>query len=364
LHGLPLGIKDVFDTEGIPTECGTPLLAGRVPSRSAAAVVALEQAGAYVLGKTVTAELAFAAPGPTRNPWDSERTPGGSSMGSAAGVAAGMLPAAIGTQTNSSIVMPASLCGVVGYKPTAGSIPTDGVLEFSATLDQVGSFGQSVAAAAIVASAMAGNEGSEPVSATDRPPAIGIADMPETAEAAPAVRQRLRRAVAVLREAGAVVATVALPAPLREARAVHRTIMAREGASSLGPLVARDPDAVSAVLSRFLAEGASTREEAYREALRKREEIAEIVDGLAAPYDALVCPAAPDEAPTRETTGDPRFCTLWTLAGSPALVLPNGRGPARLPIGLQLVAARGGDDRLLQAAAWVEAALAGDEADR
>jgi Asp-tRNA(Asn)/Glu-tRNA(Gln) amidotransferase A subunit family amidase len=363
LHGLPLGVKDVFDTAGIPTACGTCLLAGRIPSRSASAVTALERAGAFVLGKTVTAELAFAAPGPTRNPWNVERTPGGSSMGSAAGVAAGMLPAATGTQTNSSIIMPASLCGVVGFKPTAGSIRTDGVLEFSRTLDQPGTFARTVDDAAVIAAAMAGDPSPEPPPGRKQPPAIGVADMPETSQAASAVQSNVNRAVELLRHAGASIEHVPLPQPLHDARATHRTIMAREAATALGPLIARDPDAVSLVLRRFLAEGAATTDRAYQEALTRRNRIADVVDRLARPFDALICPAAPDEAPMAETTGDPRFCTLWTLAGAPAIAIPNGRGPAGLPIGLQLVGRRGDDARLLATASWVEATLV-DEQER
>jgi Asp-tRNA(Asn)/Glu-tRNA(Gln) amidotransferase A subunit family amidase len=361
LHGVPVGVKDVVDTAGIPTECGTPLLAGRVPDASAPVVIALERAGAYVLGKTVTAELAFAAPGPTRNPWDSERTPGGSSMGSAAGVAAGMLPAAIGSQTNSSIVMPAALCGVVGWKPTAGRLPTYGILRFAPSLDQPGSFAGSVAGAAVVAAAMAGDREPEAPVVDRRAPVLAVASMPETADAAPAVRAGLARAVDLLRAAGATVEYAALPDALGDARAVHRTIMAYEAAAEIGPLVQQEPEAASDVLRRFLAEGAALADASYRDALGRRAELAALVDALARPFDALLCPAAPDEAPSRETTGDPRFCTLWTLAGAPALALPNGRGPAELPIGLQLVAAREHDDRLLRAALWVEAALRAEE---
>jgi Asp-tRNA(Asn)/Glu-tRNA(Gln) amidotransferase A subunit family amidase len=364
LHGVAVGVKDIIDTAGIPTECGTPLLAGRVPERSASVVTALERAGAYVLGKTVTAELAFAAPGPTRNPWNAERTPGGSSMGSAAGVAAGMFPAAIGTQTNSSIVMPAALCGVVGYKPSAGHLPTDGVLPFSGTLDQLGSFAGSVAGAAVVVAAMADDREPRAPSLAARPPLLGVAEMPETAEAAPAVRRRLTHALSVFRAAGASVQTAVLPDALGAGRAVHRTIMAYEAAATIGPLVQREPEAASGVLRRFLAEGAAVTDAAYANALERRTELAGLVDALARPFDALVCPAAPDEAPSRESTGDPRFCTLWTLAGAPTLALPNGRGPAGLPIGLQLVAARGEDDVLLRTGGWVEATLADAEDER
>src|SRR5438093_4276272 len=147
LHGVPVGIKDILDTAGIPTEDGTPVFAGNVPAHSAVAVRHLEAAGAIVAGKLVTAELAFFFPGPTRNPWDLSRTPGGSSMGSAAAVATGMLPGAVGTQTNGSVIRPAAFCGVVGFKPSRGRIPGDGALLFSETLDQIGAFARTVAGA-------------------------------------------------------------------------------------------------------------------------------------------------------------------------------------------------------------------------
>src|SRR5206468_2965766 len=144
LEGIPIGVKDIFDTAGLPTENGSALFEGRIPEKSAAVVRAAESAGAIVLGKTITAELAYLTPGPTRNPWDPERTPGGSSMGSAAAVSAGVLPAAIGSQTNGSVIRPAAFCGVVGFKPTVGRISLEGAFEFARTLDHAGVLGRSV----------------------------------------------------------------------------------------------------------------------------------------------------------------------------------------------------------------------------
>jgi Asp-tRNA(Asn)/Glu-tRNA(Gln) amidotransferase A subunit family amidase len=358
LAGVPVGVKDLIDTAGIPTECGTPLLAGRVPEQSADLVVAVERAGAIVLGKTVTAELAFAAPGPTRNPWNLDRTPGGSSMGSAAGVAAGFFPLAIGTQTNSSVIMPAALCGVVGFKPSAGRHSLEGILSFSPTLDQVGCFARSSKGCGHLASALA----EEPPElwldeAPREPPRLAIARTSDWEGAAPAVRERFDADVARLREAGAQVSEPPLPGGLDDARLVHRTIMAWEGATELGPLVETRRAAVSEVLRRFLAEGAALGRTRYKSALAERERLVEEFRNWAEGFDAVVTPAAPDEAPSREGTGDPRFCTRWTLVGAPAVVLRSGLGPQGLPIGLQLVGAPGQDARLLGVAQWAEAQL-------
>jgi Asp-tRNA(Asn)/Glu-tRNA(Gln) amidotransferase A subunit family amidase len=358
LRGAPIGVKDLIDTGGIPTECGTALLAGRVPDRSAAVVRALEDAGAIVLGKTVTTELAFAAPGPTRNPWNLDRTPGGSSMGSAAGVAAGFFPLAIGTQTNSSTVMPAALCGVVGFKPSKGRHSLEGVLVFSPTLDQLGCFARSAEDCGLLASAMAGESRELWLGEAPRdPPRLAIARTSDWEGAAQAVRDRFAADVALLREAGAPVREVSLPAGLDEARLVHRTIMAFEGAAELGPLVEREPATVSAVLRRFLAEGAGVGHDTYQAARAERDRLVEEFRHWADGFDGVVTPAAPDEAPSSESTGDPRFCTRWTLVGAPAIVVRSGLGPQGLPIGLQLVGAPGQDARLLGTARWVESQL-------
>jgi Asp-tRNA(Asn)/Glu-tRNA(Gln) amidotransferase A subunit family amidase len=355
LRGLPVGVKDVIDTAGIPTERGARLFAGRVPDVSAAVVERIEAAGAVVAGKTVTAELAHAAPGPTRNPWDPERTPGGSSMGSAAGVAARMIPAAIGTQTNSSVIMPATLCGVVGFKPTAGTTDATGVMTFSESLDELGCFGATVADAAVLVPylgpALAGL-------ATPPPRAIGelrigVAHGPGWPEVADAVDARVEACVRRLAERAGEVVRVGPPAPFEQVRSVHRTIMAREGSRNLGPAVRAQPGGVRDITRRFLEEGAAISEREYRAALTKREAIVEAFDTLMT-FDVLLTTAAPDEAPGRQGTGDARCCTAWTLVGAPALALPCGRGPHGLPIGIQLVGRRGGDADLLAIAATIE----------
>jgi len=365
LHGVPVGIKDIIDTADIPTACGSALHEGRVPSRSADVVVALEAAGAIVFGKTVTAELAYFAPGPTRNPWDLRRTPGGSSMGSAAAVAARLVPGAVGSQTNGSVIRPAAFCGVVGFKPTAGSIPTRGVMTFSETLDQLGAFARSVDDVATLIAAMAPHRkhwfSSEIGGAAPR---FAIARTSEWQHAEPAMRERFDADVAILRRAGAAVREPALPAGLDESVPIHRTIMAVEAARSLGPAVGRRPDSVSRVLREFLEEGGRTSSSDYRAALHERARLVDAFSAWATEYDAILTPPAIGEAPALETTGDPRFCTRWTLTGAPALVLPTGLGPNGLPLGLQLVSAPETDGRLVAAATWVESRLGFAEAPR
>jgi Asp-tRNA(Asn)/Glu-tRNA(Gln) amidotransferase A subunit family amidase len=355
LAGLPFAVKDVIDTAGIPTECGSPLFAGRVPETSASIVDRLTGLGGALVGKTVTAELAFAAPGPTRNPWDLSRTPGGSSMGSAAGVAARMTPLALGTQTNSSVIMPAALCGVVGFKPSAGSLATDGVMAFSPTLDQLGWFTATAGDAAFVAALL--------LDIGPAPPGAGRLAVLRTAEwaaASPSVRKRFEAVLADLRGAGfELVDEPAVPAALADARRIHRTIMAYEAVRALGAAVASRPQVVSDVLRRFLAEGELIDDDAYADALRARADLIDSCTDWLAGFDAVLTPAAPDEAPSAAGTGDARFCTAWTLIGAPAIVVPSGRGAAGLPVGLQLVAAPGADAALLGAARAVEPVVAG-----
>jgi len=354
LAGLPFAVKDIIDTAGLPTECGTPLFAGRVPDASAEIVDRVAGLGGAMLGKTVTAELAFAAPGPTRNPWNLERTPGGSSMGSAAGVAAGMVPLALGTQTNSSLIMPAALCGVVGFKPSAGLLRTDGVMAFSPTLDQLGWITATAADAAFVAGLLLGAE--VPVHRGLR---LAVVRTEEWGAASESVRERFDAALDALRDTGAeLVDDPGPPAALAGARPVHRTIMAYEAVRSVGPAVAARPEVVSEVLRRFLAEGSGIGDDAYATALAARASLIATCTEWLLGFDAVVTPAAPAEAPSAVGTGDARFCTAWTLIGAPAIVLPSGRGGEGLPVGLQLVGAPGADAALLGTALDVEPLVA------
>jgi Asp-tRNA(Asn)/Glu-tRNA(Gln) amidotransferase A subunit family amidase len=358
LHGIPIGVKDVYDTAGIPTEHGSALFRGRVPAGSADVVHALEAAGAIVIGKTVTAELAFLHPGPTRNPYDLDRTPGGSSMGSAAAVAAGVIPGALGTQTNGSTIRPGAFSGVVAFKPSGGRISTAGALEFSKTLDQVGTFARDVASVARLTAAASG----DPIEdwwdgPSRRPPRIAAVRTSDWDAADDAMQTRFQADVDELASEGGPIEWPTLPAGLDEAPALIRVVMAYESARTLGPLARTRPADVSRQAREFFEWGLTIDAGEYERTIRERLRLIAAFNEWSAPFDAILTPPAVGEAPPRETTGDPRFCSRWTFVGAPALVIPTGLGPSGLPLGLQLVGARGADRRLLAAAAWAESLL-------
>ena len=355
---MPVGVKDIFDAAGIPTENGSALFRGRVPERSSDAVAALEAAGAVVVGKTVTAELAFLEPGPTRNPYGLDRTPGGSSMGSAAAVAARVIPGAIGSQTNGSTIRPAAFSGVVGFKPSGGRLSTAGALEFSSTLDQVGAFAGNVAAVARLTAALSGDALDEWWSApAARPPRLAAVRTSDWDAAADAMQARFQADVDELASEGGPIEWPALPEGLDEAPALIQTIMAYESARTLGPLAESRPEDVSPQARAFFARGRGIATDDYERVMRERLRLIAAFNEWAAPYDAVLTVPATGEAPGLETTGDPRFCSRWTFVGAPALSLPTGLGPSGLPLGLQFAGARGSDRRLLAAAAWAERLL-------
>lgn len=354
LYGLVVGVKDIIDTAGIPTECGSPLLAGRVPQQSATLVQRLERGGAIVIGKTVTSEFAYYHPGPTVNPFDPSRTPGGSSMGSAAALASPALEAtgAIGSQTNGSVIRPAAFCGVVGFKPTHGRIPIDGVMEFAKSLDTIGTFAGDVASAGRIAAVIAGDDPAKWEAPRPGVPRFAIVRTGDWERADEYARERFDDDCEALAEAGA---EVEMPEPLEEldeAVALLRVVMAFEGARAVGPIVDRDPSRASSEIKALIAEGRSIPEERYREALAQKRALAKAYATWAAGYDAILTLPAGGEAPPKDTTGDPRFCTRWTFLGVPAASVPTGFGPHGLPLGLQVVGKADGDAALLAVAAW------------
>ncbi len=360
LHGIPIGVKDIFDTAGIPTENGSRLFAGRVPDRSAAAVVALERAGAIVIGKTVTTELAFYHPGPTTNPHDPTRTPGGSSMGSAAAVAAGIVPGAIGSQTNGSVIRPAAFCGVVGVKPTYGRLSLDGVMPFAPTLDHAGVFARTAEGAAILCAAIAGEPLERWWSEVDgAPPRLAAVRTKDWDKASDAMKTRFQEAIDALAAAGRAIEWPTLPLGVDDAVPVLARIMRYEGARGIGRVAMRRPDLVSEVARALFTEGDRITDAQHESDLRERERLVREFASWGSRYDAVLTPPAPGEAPGPETTGDPIFCTRWSLLGAPAVTVPAGRGPSGLPLGLQLVGAPGGDRRVLMAAAWAEKIVGG-----
>ena len=276
-------------------------------------------------------------------------------MGSAAAVAAGVVPAAIGSQTNGSIIRPAAFCGVVGFKPTVGRISLDGVFEFSHTLDHAGVLATSVRSAGLVAAILAGDSERAPRADDTRVPRFAALRTSEWEHASEATRARFQADVDRVAAAGGPVAWPSPPAALDDAPRILRTVMLYEGAAAVLPKVARRPEVVSAFARERLAEGVRTSDRAYQDAMRERDQLIAAFAEWAAPYDAILTPPVTGEAPTPETTGDPRFCSRWSLLGAPAVAIPTGLGPSGLPLGLQIVAAPADDDRLLRAAAWVEA---------
>ena len=308
---------------------GSPIYAGWVPEHNAEVVDRLTTAGAFVMGKTVTTEFAFLTPSKTRNPWNPKHTPGGSSAGSAAAVAAGQVPAAIGTQTNGSIIRPAAFCGVVGYKPGKGVLSTDGILPFSPTLDQPGVFARSVEDAGLLVAHLAHSRWtiSPQISALKHAPRLVATRTPVWHLAGEDQRSRFSMDLSGLREAGAVVDEVELPASFNDSHKVHRTIMLYEAAAASRAVRSEHASQLSDLLRKALEEGDRISTADYERALKKHEALQRDFSRFTDDYDAVVTPPAAGEAPASlETTGDPSFCTIWTLVGVPAVVIPTGLG--------------------------------------
>jgi Asp-tRNA(Asn)/Glu-tRNA(Gln) amidotransferase A subunit family amidase len=349
----------------MPTENGTVLDAGRRPRRDAAIVSRLRAAGAVILGKTVTTELAYFAPSKTRNPNDPNRTPGGSSSGSAAAVASGMVPLAVGTQTNGSVIRPAAFCGAVGYKPTFGLVPRTGILAQSWPLDTVGVFARSVADAALLAETLIGHDAGDSATAPVAPqglPAAAAAEPPLPPRFAFVPSPVWDQAEADTREAFAELSDVLgdqcdrvdLPEPFGHGHAVHKTLMAAGFSRNLGGYFNRGEDQLSAHMREAIEEGRKVLAHDYLAAVDWIEVLNAGLDEIFQHFDAILTPAAPGEAPLGlETTGNPTFCTLWTLCGTPAVSLPLLQGANGMPLGVQLVGRRGYDARLLRTANWL-----------
>ncbi len=370
LNGIPVGLKDIFDTHDMPTEMGSPIHAGRQPSCDSAVAERLRAAGAVILGKTVTTEFAYYGPGKTRNPNDPTRTPGGSSSGSAAAVASFMVPLAIGSQTNGSMIRPASFCNVVGFKPSHGLISRAHALQLSRSLDHVGVFGRNVYDAALLADALIGHDPRDPD--TERlappdllrgaesdppyPPRFAFVRSPVWHEAADDTRAAFEELVAHL---GDRVADVELPAIFKDAHAAQQTIMAAEMAINLGHDHGRGRDRMTDKLRDFIEHGRTIPAVDYIAARSLSVRLRDSLDDLFHHFDAILTPAATGEAPIGlESTGNPTFCTIWTLTGLPAISLPILQGANGMPIGAQLVGAWRDDARLMRTARWLADATA------
>ncbi len=354
LHGVPLGVKDIIDVAGMPTRSGAAAFAHTEPTDDAPLVARLRQAGAIIVGKTVATQFAYRDPPPTRNPWDAARTPGGSSSGSAAAVAARMIPGAIGTQTVGSILRPAAYCGVVGLKGRYGSVPLDGVVPLATSLDHGGPIARSVADAVALLSVMA----DVPITAPGPvAPRIGVSEA-LLGRAAPVLREHLDDVLDRARKAGAIVRRIDLPEGFDRLAAAGQVILETEAAAFHRATFA-DHAADYAPTIRALIEAGLARGDAeLAAALRTRADMLDALRPILADHDAVLLPVAPDAAPPfEEGTGDGRLCAPASTLGVPAISLPSGVSADGLPFAIQLM---GGPDRLeplLSAAAWMERAL-------
>ncbi len=344
LHGIPIGIKDVLDTADMPTAYGSPAFAGHQPAADARCVTLLREAGAIIIGKTVTAEFATYHPGPTSNPLDAGRTPGGSSSGSAAAVADRHVPLSLGTQTVGSTLRPGSFCGIHGFKPSIGRYPTDGTKTTSPTLDTIGIFSRSLPDLLLIDAVLAPAPAPLPVPSGE---AIVITRTAAWGHATPAMQQALESCAKALSAAGIPVIERALPAEVEALLDYQTVIHRREVFVSLGHIRDRYPDSVSAAFSALVDAGAAITDADYAEAIAglaaARAALPRLFEGAA----ALLSPAAPGIAPKGlDSTGDPIFSRIWTAIGTPCLGFPWGTDEG-MPLGLQLIGPVHTDRRLI-----------------
>ena len=365
LAGVPVAVKDIIDTADQPTENGTPLDHGRRPDADATVVRRLRAAGALILGKTVTTELACGAANATRNPHALSRTPGGSSSGSAATVAAGGLPLALGTQTAGSVVRPAAFCGVWGMKPSFGTIPRTGVTRLSRTLDHVGVLAGSAQDVALGIDALSGDDGLDQASAGRAPtrlaaaltlplgrPRLAFIREPAWEEVEPGAKAALEAAAEAC---GA--APLALHSPFDRAGAVHIGIMRREVAHALAPWYERGAADLSPTIRKHIEGGREIDADGYLSLLDAADAMRRAFERAMRPYDAALTPAAPGAAPEGLAfTGSRAQTMLWTMLGVPAVNVPV-LAVDGLPLGLQVVGRFGADATTLRAAAWCSARL-------
>jgi Asp-tRNA(Asn)/Glu-tRNA(Gln) amidotransferase A subunit family amidase len=358
LAGVPFGIKDIIDTCDMPTQMGSPIYTGHRPRADAACVALTRKAGGVLMGKTVTTEFANVHPGKTRNPHDPARTPGGSSSGSAAAVADGMAALAIGTQTTSSTIRPASFCGVFGYRPTYGDLRCVGVKEAAGSLDTLGLFARSIEDIALYRDVLVGGN-PQPLPEGTPVPRIGFCRTQFWPRAEPATQRSIEDGAAALARAGARVKDVELPAEFRDIQDTHLAISSYEFARNFTWEIENHWDKLSETLRNGrLKHGLACSFERYRDARERAARCREKLAAIFADYDVLLTAAAAGEAPVGlNSTGDTSFCLIWTTMHVPAITLPVFKGWQGLPVGLQLIGKRNADRELLAAARWVYRSL-------
>lgn len=356
LSGIAVGMKDILDCYDMPSTYGSAAYAGFQPKVDSGIAHQLRRAGATIIGKTVTTEFAFFAPGPTKNPHNFAYTPGGSSSGSAAAIAAGMIPAAIGTQTGGSIIRPASFCGIAGYKPSFRLAPTTGMKTFSWSLDTVGFMAAGVEDVALLASATLARPLWGGIS--DQAPRIGLYRGQNWGDASAEMQQAIEQTAEICRHAGAEVMEIDEPDLLAEARKAHVIIQNYEAGIACGGDLAQFADQLSNKLRTTLEAGQQISADDYDQARRIARHARAATNDLFKQVDILLTPSAPGAAPKDLTvTGEPHFNKLWTLVGTPCVTVPHFKGTNNMPLGVQLVGRFARDAVLLSAAAWLEAAL-------
>ncbi len=370
LHGIPVGVKDIFYTAGLRTEAGSRSLSGFIPSYDATSIARLKEAGAIILGKTHTTEFAFQDTAPTHNPWNTNHTPGGSSSGSGAAVAARMCLAALGSQTGGSTLRPAAFNGIVGFKPQYGRISAYGVVPLSWTMDHVGIMTRSVEDAAVIFQAVAGYDPQDPhslhapvpecLASLDRQqkPRLGLVRQHFFDHADNEMRRHTEEMVERLRQAGAEVGEVALPPDFAALQEINHTIMSVESAAYHQEVFARQKQQYRPKIRELIEAGLATSATEYAKALQARLQRLAEVEPVLHQWDALLTPATPGTAPEGlASTGSPVMQRPWTTIGLPSISLPTGLGQNGLPLAIQLVSASFAEDRLLAVARWCEQAL-------
>ncbi|MCY4208235.1 MAG: amidase [Roseovarius sp.] len=365
LHGLPVGLKDIVDAKGLPTECGSEIFKGQMPKSDAALTEHLREEGAVVLGKTVSTECAFMNPSRTRNPRNLSRTPGGSSSGSAASVASCQVPLAIGTQTNGSVIRPAAFCGTFGFKPTRGVISRRGVLRTSKSLDQVGVFGRALEDVALLADAISGYDSNDEASYT-RPkpqmlqgarrqvpiePLFAWFELPFGDRLSDDSREGFEELLEAL---GDRVERVSSPKGFLDMMDAHRIVFQWELCEHMAHEAETHWELMGGALHEAFESGWKLSNSQYGKAMEVMAGSGRYFDAFFKDYDGIISPCAPGEAPMfDEGTGDPAFCTLWTFAGLPCVAMPILKGANDLPVGVQLIGERERDDNLLCTANWL-----------
>lgn len=369
LHGIPVGLKDIFDTDDMPTERGSPIYKDRQPEANATVVDKLKEAGAIILGKTVSTEFAYMHPAVTRNPHNADYSPGGSSSGSAAAVAAGHVPLALGSQTNGSVIRPASFCGVYGFKPSRGIVSRNGVLQTSQHLDHVGVFSRDMGDLALLTDCISGYDSADPASyLKPRPKMLQgyLAEVPVEPNFvwidlpyADRYHQDATEANDELIEAtGKQVDRIVAPQSFAALPACHKAIYDYEIYRCLEQERDKHWEDLSSTAKKAMENASRVDLSTYTEALEIRTAANEWFETFFHDYDAILTSSATGEAPAfGDGTGDPICCTIWTLCGLPTLSMPLLSGNNNLPIGVQLVGARDQDDRLLRTARWLIAHL-------